>query len=333
MSSESDRVVVKAGAFRGFEAVLMRSTALNLAVLPSLGGKIASLRSEATGTEFVWQDPTRPYRTAVFGPDFGEYDASGIDECFPSVNACRYPEEPWRGVEAVDHGELWSRPWRWKQAEGGIDLGIDGVRFPYHFEKRIRLHDTSPCVRFEYRLTSRASSVFKYIWLAHPLLAAREGMRIVIPGSPKVLVSFALNQRVHVDFPREHDWPYVESPAGELIDYSLIGSPEVHENDKVFVRAPAEGWCALWHPDWQEHLRIEFSPEQHPWLGICINHCGWPLTGTPAYWVAIEPSNSCLDAVDKAIEGDQAGILEPNQSTVWSWSMGVNEGMPDGSSA
>ena len=46
----------------------------------------------------------------------GDYDASGFDECFPTIGACAYPEAPWQGVIAPDHGELWTLPWAWQEA-------------------------------------------------------------------------------------------------------------------------------------------------------------------------------------------------------------------------
>src|SRR5579862_4893411 len=108
-----------------------------MVILPEIGGKIASLRSEESGTEFLWQDDTRPYRPILYGDDFGNYDASGFDECFPTIGECRYPEFPWEGVTAPDHGELWCTPWRYDLKDEAVRLYAHGVRFPYLFEKRI----------------------------------------------------------------------------------------------------------------------------------------------------------------------------------------------------
>jgi hypothetical protein len=295
-----------------------------MTVVPALGGKISSFLSEVTGTEFAWQDPTRPLRPATFGGAFGEYDASGIDDCFPTVDACRYPGTPFEGVDIVDHGELWSLPWRCERIDRGLALSVEGRRLPYRIEKRIHLEGQR--ATFEYTVTNTGAAAFRYIWLGHPLLAMQEGTRVVIPGTPETFAVFALGGRITVD-PQPQRWPDVIGSDGGAVDYSRIGPPELVANDKVFVRSPAEGWCALQHPSSTEHLRLEFSPAVLPWLGVCINHCGWPLEGRSAYWVAIEPATSRLDRLDRAITEGEARVLEPGQPVGWSWSMAVVEGI------
>ena len=68
----------------GKENVLIQSGDCAVTIFPSLGGKIASISVE--GHELL-QGPLLPYgpRTQTMG--FEEADASGWDECFPSVNA------------------------------------------------------------------------------------------------------------------------------------------------------------------------------------------------------------------------------------------------------
>jgi len=44
--------------FQGWLALSLENDHTQMLVLPQLGGKIASIRSNVTGTEFLWQDPT-----------------------------------------------------------------------------------------------------------------------------------------------------------------------------------------------------------------------------------------------------------------------------------
>ena len=92
--------------FQGWRALSLENDHTQMLVLPQLGGKIASIRSNVTGTEFLWQDPTRSYRSRIYGDEYGNYDASGFDECFPSIGACAYPGAPWDRIAIPDHGEL-----------------------------------------------------------------------------------------------------------------------------------------------------------------------------------------------------------------------------------
>src|SRR4051812_16779214 len=101
----------------GWPAWQLEDAQCSLIVLPDLGGKIVSIRSKSTGVEFLWQDPTRPYRRPIYADEFGNYDASGFDECFPTIAPAPYPEAPWASIAIPDHGELWCTPWRSEQLD------------------------------------------------------------------------------------------------------------------------------------------------------------------------------------------------------------------------
>ena len=67
------------------ENVVLNSGDLSLTLLPHLGGKIASIR---LGETELLQTPLLPYATRTRNMAFDEADASGWDECLPSVAAC-----------------------------------------------------------------------------------------------------------------------------------------------------------------------------------------------------------------------------------------------------
>ena len=74
----------------------LRSRSLEVEVLPEVGGKIAQIRDLADGR--LWLVPAQaPYVTLADGTNWTDYDISGMDDCFPNVDACTYP---------FDHGEV-----------------------------------------------------------------------------------------------------------------------------------------------------------------------------------------------------------------------------------
>ncbi|MGC2213898.1 MAG: hypothetical protein WA602_11900, partial [Silvibacterium sp.] len=88
---------------QGFEVLLLKTDTLEVEMLPALGGKVSSLRRN--GVELL-QAPLRPYalRTAAMG--FEASDASGFDECLPSVSECVIAG-PSGEIGIPDHGEFW----------------------------------------------------------------------------------------------------------------------------------------------------------------------------------------------------------------------------------
>ena len=77
-------------------------------ILPRFGGKIASIR---IGERELLQAPLAPIAPRTRTMAFDAADASGWDECLPSVAACRVETEA--GVaEIPDHGDLWRVEWK-----------------------------------------------------------------------------------------------------------------------------------------------------------------------------------------------------------------------------
>ncbi len=304
--------------FDGWPALALENEHARLVVIPELGAKIVSLRSQSSGTEFLWKDPTRPYRRPVFGDAFGNYDASGFDECFPTIAECPYPEEPWAGVTMADHGELWCAPWRYELPdERTLYLHAYGVRFAYHFEKWIILSDGAPHFTLRYRLTNLTPFPFLSIWSAHPLFAAKEGMRVVLPGAPRMRLTHAIGARIGGSLLVEYTWPWLEGTDGRPLDYSQIGSPDLDANDKVYVDTPAEGWCALYQPESDEFVGFTLSAAETPFVGVCINHGGWPFTGARGFWAAVEPCTGWPDRLDEAARVGAYGTLDAWGTREW----------------
>ena len=78
-----------------------------MTVLPRFGGKIASIR---IGERELLQAPLAPIAPRTRTMAFDAADASGWDECLPSVAACAVKTEA--GVaEIPDHGDLWRVEW------------------------------------------------------------------------------------------------------------------------------------------------------------------------------------------------------------------------------
>jgi hypothetical protein len=90
------------------ENVVIQSGDCSVTLLPDLGGKIASLR---VGSHELLQGPLHPYAPRTHTISFDEADASGWDECLPSVAQCSLDTEA-GPVTISDHGDLWRVPWQ-----------------------------------------------------------------------------------------------------------------------------------------------------------------------------------------------------------------------------
>jgi len=68
--------------------LILENDQLRAVILPTMGGKVGSLRVLPEDAEFL-QQPLRPYGPRTRTMAFEEGDASGYDECIPSVSVAR----------------------------------------------------------------------------------------------------------------------------------------------------------------------------------------------------------------------------------------------------
>jgi galactose mutarotase-like enzyme len=296
------------------QCLTMKTDTLEARVLPALGGKIASLRWK--GVELL-QQPLREYAAPTPEMSYEKSDASGFDECLPSVAECMLPD----GTQISDHGEFWRLPC---EAE---PLGPNQLRLismgrvqSLRFERTLRLEGDT--LHIDYSLSNTGHTETPYLWAAHPLFAVDAGDRIVLPPSiGRVNVAHSLNGRLSAGASAQ--WPLVErsdsSPDGSKIDVSIAGDEADGVGDKLFAEVHNDGWAAIERPQAKLRLRVSFDPQRLSHLGLWLCYGGWPRQQSARQQcVGLEPCTSPMDSLAEAIEKGFAATLAPGQSSSWS---------------
>jgi hypothetical protein len=290
---------------------------LEVTIIPELGGKISSIRW--SGRELLARNPSKKLVPARYAAPYADYDASGFDECIPTIGPCNYPEHPWKGIELPDHGEVWSLPWDAWEEDGCLCLRTQGIRLPYVFEKKIQIVGSGE-IRIQYDLANPTPLPIKYLWSSHPLIAPQPGMRIYLPEGVKVRVDWSKDGRLG-DLLGEHDWPLTHDCTGNAVDLSLILSEEARLVDKLYTTRLTQGWCALHEPSSDMYLAFVFSPEKIPYVGLSINMGGWPVDESgklPGYYnLGLEPCNGYPDRLDYAIARGVCQVLLAGSRVEW----------------
>jgi hypothetical protein len=286
-------------------------------VMPLLGGKVTSI--VWNGHELLFQNPERPLRPASYGASYAEFDASGFDECLPSIGACRYPSAPWLGIPVPDHGELWSAPWSAVRDSNAINLAVDGIAFPYSLRKTIELLPDAG-VRFRYRFHNASVSPFPFIWSAHLLLAVEEGDRIHLPEPLNVIVDWSRNERLGEQF-AVHSWPIALDQDGREVDMSSIGGPHLGFVEKLYTLRLDEGWCGVHSERSGRWVAMVFSTENVPFVGLSINQGGWPVEGRGYFNLGLEPCNGFPDRLDLAVRRGAYVLARPDETVEWEFAL------------
>lgn len=313
------------------ENVLIRAGDCAVKVLPEFGGKIASIQ---IGDMELLQAPLAPIapRTQTMG--FEEGDASGWDECLPSVSACSLETDA-GSADIPDHGDLWRVIWRGlanpakteeerlrRNGQNGSSLTLIGECFslPLELERTLELSETTRGwrLRLLYTLRNTGMHTVPWSWAAHPLFVAEKGDRIVFPKSIR---SMQLEWSGSGRLGKGGDsvpWPIATLVDGRIADLGVAEAADSGIGDKLFAGplSAVEHWCALERRSAGLHIRVSFDPSATPYLGLWICYGGWPeKAGPKQVCVAIEPATSPVDSL--AVNGPWSRVLRPGETFSW----------------
>jgi galactose mutarotase-like enzyme len=322
------------------ENVLMKCGACSLQLLPHLGGKIASIRVH--DRELLQAPLVRPApRTRTMSFDAG--DASGWDECLPSVAACRVKTGAGL-VEIPDHGDLWRVEWESgpgtgdedpkasrkngaaRKLPGSVTLRGGCFSLPLTLERKLGLEQTEKgwqlALDYEVRNTGRVRAPWS--WAAHPLFAVEEGDWVELP---ETIRSLRLEGSAAGRLGRRGDavkWPKARVQSGGQADLSRVPGATSGVAEKLFAGplGADQNWCILHRPEAGLRIRFAFDPAATPYLGLWICAGGWPeRQGAKQMCVALEPSTAPVDSL--AETGSWSRTLEPDQAYSWPVRVGI----------
>jgi galactose mutarotase-like enzyme len=307
------------------ENVLMQAGNCSVTIFPELGGKIASIR---VNNRELLQAPLAPYAPRTRAMAFDEGDASGWDECLPSVAGCTVKTAAGR-ASVPDHGDLWRVTWsknrnRVAQSSNCATLLGECFSLPLALERTVELSEAGEGwkICLDYKLTNTGEYPSPWSWAAHPLFLAEEGDRIVLPGSIREL---RLEGSGGARLGKNGDvvaWPLAHLSRGGTTDLSVAQGAGTGVGDKLFAGplSANENWCALERPRAGLRIKVGFDPAATPYLGLWLCYGGWPdRPGPKQTCVALEPSTAPVDSL--AQTGPWSRTLSPGES--YSWRMQV----------
>jgi galactose mutarotase-like enzyme len=292
----------------GAPAIVLQNAFLRAVVLPDLGGKLASLVYRPQSFEVLSQPAARAYRRPAYGAPFAEYDTSGADEMFPTIDACAYPLPPFAGAALPDHGEAWSQPWD-MSVEGDLLVGTVRSRaLPLSLTRRLGIERER--LLLSYRVRNDGAAPAAFLWAFHGLVAADDDSRLELPGARRVLVAH--------DSPRlgargsEQPFPAAQTLAGEPCRLDRL--PPKGTTEKLWVAGgvtTGEASVTLNHGRLRYTLR--FPRDTVPHLGLWLNAGGFK----GEHNLALEPSTGYYDDLVTAARTGTAVTLAPGASTTF----------------
>jgi galactose mutarotase-like enzyme len=253
---------------------------------------------------------------------FAEGDASGWDECLPSVAPCSV-QIPGGTAQVPDHGDLWILPWRVvEKGSDHVTLSATCFSLPLEITRSVLIRETPTGWRLSllYTLANRGTVPVPWSWAAHPLFVAQAGDRIHLPASIHTLRVEGSGDNVLGVNGDSVAWPIARLADGSSDDLSIAKAPASGRGDKLFTglltAEAGENWCALERPSIGLKLTFRFDPAATPYLGLWLCYSGWPDgDGLRQQCVALEPATAPVDSL--AIAGPWSRTLAPGDTFSW----------------
>ncbi len=307
----------------GFSKLILENKTIRTVFIPELGGKMIELSNKQTGTQFLKEpEPSfGPYQKAYYGDEFETFDASGFDECFPTISPSKFSFGG-RDITLPDHGELWSQSWKHENIDAGIKLTGRGIQIDYEFSKAIRLIDNS--ISISYKLINRSQLPFNYLWSAHPLLHVEPGSEILLP---KDIKQVALHWSSDDTFGKHGDslsWPDL---MGKDTNYSMIPDLSAGKAVKLFSDRLHTGYAGIYRKDVDESLMFRFNVDQIPYLGLWLCYGGWPVDSDEKHLtVGLEPTNCKSDSLGESVNTSKHSYIDSGETICWELELSIVPG-------
>ncbi len=325
--------IIRQAKKSGFILIQMENESIAVSFLPGLGGKMVELKSKKTNTQFLQQpfNPNTDYHKSDYGTAFETSDASGFDECFPSVEPAIYNQSfagEAQEIQIPDHGEVWSAAWNYEIRSDKLILSVNGKQLDYTFQKTISLSEN--VVHLEYKLINLSDSSFHYLWSSHPLLNIHPGDKILLPDEvSEVFLNWASNTEygTYGDF---LSWPTLNQNNKhhtEIIDFSIVQNRTFGKAFKLFTDKLISNQAGIYLKENDETLLFHFDPKKIPFLGIWLCYGGWPDNSDRKHFtVGLEPTSGRPDSLAKAVSSETCKIIEGNETHQWYLDISLWEG-------
>lgn len=289
-------------------------------VIPKEGGRVASLKSRSSGTEFLLQaQPNRPGIHPSMRAAFRDGSCAGIEECLPSVGPC---DDATIGGPVPDHGDFWQLPWKLEEPPDpqSILLSATGFSRPLRFTRQISLAGRS--LQINYTIENIGDEPTSFLYACHPLLAVEEGDRIILPDEVKTLqLRSSRNQRLGTAG-QTVSWPVTQN-----LDLSRVLAATTGVGDMLYTQRLRHGYCGLYRTSLQQGITLQFDIARLPYIGVWLCYGGWPEGGDELrqYAVALEPTTTPCSTLDEAQQSLQATMLLPGETLRWNILFEISE--------
>jgi len=190
--------------------------------------------------------------------DYGAYETRpvyGYDDCFPSVDSCKFPQKDW---EIPDHGELCWLKWDTFIKTDSLVFTVKSKVLPLIFRREMIFSQNE--INWNFEVKNEDDRIFPFQHVMHPLMRLDELSDFELPGFEKVY-----NAISHLNME-------LKNPL-EVKEY--LFNQGIGTANMLFIQNIKEGEMH-WKYKNGINLKVIFPRKLFPGIGIWWNNSGYP---------------------------------------------------------
>ncbi|WP_051326443.1 DUF4432 family protein [Aliagarivorans taiwanensis] len=312
--------------YKGLPSIVLENARLRAEWLPECVAKLASLvlKHHQAPLELLSQSSLQKLQLPSLGACFADYDTSGFDECFPTIEECQLVSESAQGNVTrlmPDHGEVWAMPWQVETlSRQALRFSVYSASFGYTLSKTLILDEQG--LRSEYcvELDSDAPAL-PYIWTPHALFAVHPDTELLIPAHMDSIYNVFGGSEYLGEFAAIHRYPLLARNDQAPLDLSLIEPQQAGNCEKYYFNSPLQAGDSFGFRNRYCEVEMRVDHQQIPYLGVWKNQGGFK----GEYNFALEPCSGIYDSTARAHERGTCKVLQPGERTTWRFDIAISE--------
>jgi hypothetical protein len=263
--------------------------------IPEDGARISVLQYE--GIDLLTSCPP------VFKPpgkNYGEYETRpvyGYDDCFPSVDPCKYPVE---NLECRDHGNLCWMKWQVKLESNKLICQADCFSPKAIFKRTLEFIGNRLIWRFE--VLNLSDSNLAFLHVMHALMPLKEIQSLELPGFFKIINESTSTQLYLTD-------------TDEVVSHLLNIQPGAFE--MLLLKGVRQGQIGVGLKKGVT-VKIDYNIDLFPTIGIWWNNSGYPdEDGLRRNECAFEPIPGSSSNLERSFREGIFLEAEPGKTLSW----------------
>ncbi len=290
-------MIIKECKYKGVNAYELKTKNLTAIVIPSQGGKIASVKDNESQKEYLLQNPSKEFLRTGLNDNFVDGECCGFDDMFPTIDPVTVTGGDKKEYSYPDHGEVCRVPFLCSLTEKTITLRYFSDYLGYEYIKTLSENSDGKLEIF-YQIKNLSGIDLDVLWAGHCIVKQEKGGNVIVP--------FKDGEQVDVMFDTSNTLK-----SGDRIPYkseylfSEWNDDEGYCKKFYFPKKAVDGYVCYRYPDGKIFC-MEFDKEQLPYVGIWQNNGGL----NNEYCVGLEPCSVGYDTVKNAEKYGQKRLIK-----------------------